>query len=294
MNNFIRLAVMWIVGGAIYPFLSEVTSSVDLLNIIFIRSVGAALILFAAVALTSPGSLKLVRFDKRLFMLGGTGLIFSPICSGAVAWASSKEPGAVISLTYSILPAIAVVYAAIQRSMPTRNSVIGVAIATLSVAFLIGSPSESVSAVGITVAFLSVIAWFIGTQIWIKFDPGYPILLATAIQVTVSAIAAGLLKIFISTPAIKSEDVLNFNMIFLIAALAAQYWAYMGLADRVSPELLTSFAFINPLVAGVIGFSVFNQSVSQIQIIAGAILLVGVYIVVREDLKKTKKDTDRA
>jgi drug/metabolite transporter (DMT)-like permease len=294
MNNFIRLAVMWIIGGAIYPFLSEVTSSVDLLNIIFIRSVGAALILFVAVALTSPSSLKLIRFDRRLLKIGAIGLIFSPICGGAVAWASSKEPGAVISLTYSILPAIAVVYAVLQGSKPTRNSVIGVAIATLSVAFLIGAPSESVSAVGITVAFLSVIAWFIGTQIWIKFDPGYPILLATAIQVTASAIAAGLLKLFISTPAIKSEDVLNINMIFLIAALAAQYWAYMGLADRVSPELLTSFAFINPLVAGVIGFSLFNQSVSQIQIIAGAILLVGVYIVVREDLKKTKKDTDRA
>ena len=278
---------MWIVGGAIYPFLSEVTSSVDLLNIIFIRSVGAALILFIAVALTSPGSLKLIRFDKRLVMLSITGLIFSPICSGAVAWASSKEPGAVIALTYSILPALAVVYAAIQGSKPTRNSVIGVAIATLSVAFLIGAPSESVSAVGITVAFLSVIAWFIGTQIWIKFDPGYPILLATAIQVTVSAVAAGLLKLFISTPTIKSEDVFNFNMIFLIAALAAQYWAYMGLADRVSPELLTSFAFINPLVAGAIGYAVFSQSVSQIQVIAGAILLVGVYIVVREDLKKT-------
>jgi drug/metabolite transporter (DMT)-like permease len=287
MNNFIRLAVMWIVGGAIYPFLSEVTSSVDLLNIIFIRSVGAAVILFIAVALTSPGSLKLIRFDKRLVMLSITGLIFSPICSGAVAWASSKEPGAVISLTYSVLPALAVVYAAVQGSKPTRNSVIGVAIATLSVAFLIGAPSESVSAVGITVAFLSVIAWFIGTQIWIKFDPGYPILLATAIQVTVSAVAAGLLKLFISTPTIKSEDVFNFNMIFLIAALAAQYWAYMGLADRVSPELLTSFAFINPLVAGAIGYAVFSQSVSQIQVIAGAILLVGVYIVVREDLKKT-------
>jgi drug/metabolite transporter (DMT)-like permease len=287
MNNFIRLSVMWIVGGAIYPFLSEVTSSLDLLNIIFIRSVGAALILFIAVSITSPGALKLIRFDKRLVMLSITGLIFSPICSGAVAWASSKEPGAVISLTYSILPAIAVVFAAIQGSKPTRNSVIGVVIATLSVAFLIGAPSESVSAVGITVAFLSVIAWFIGTQIWIKFDPGYPILLATAIQVTVSAIAAGLLKLFISTPTIKNEDVFNFNMIFLIAALAAQYWAYMGLADRVSPELLTSFAFINPLVAGAIGYAVFSQSVSQIQIIAGVILLVGVYIVVREDLKKT-------
>jgi len=109
MNNFIRLAVMWIVGGAIYPFLSEVTSSVDLLNIIFIRSVGAAAILLTAVALVMPRSFKLIHFDKQLLMLCGTGLIFSPICSGAVAWASSKEPGAVISLTYSILPALAVV-----------------------------------------------------------------------------------------------------------------------------------------------------------------------------------------
>ncbi|MTA86867.1 MAG: hypothetical protein F2553_02685 [Actinobacteria bacterium] len=288
MNNFIRLSVMWIVGGAIYPFLSEVTSSVDLLNIIFIRSVGAAAILLIAVALIMPGSFKLIRFDKQLLTLGATGLIFSPICSGAVAWSSSKEPGAVIALTYSILPALAVVYAALQGRKPTRNSVIGVAIATLSVAFLIGAPSESVSAIGITVAFLSVIAWFIGTQIWIKYPPTYPILLATAVQVLISAIAAGFLKFFISTPAIKSEDVLNFNMIFLIAALAAQYWAYMGLADRVSPELLTSFAFINPLVAGGIGFFVFNQNVSQIQIIAGVILLVGVYIVVREDLKKNQ------
>jgi len=289
MNNFIRLGVMWIVGGAIYPFLSEVTSSVDLLNIIFIRSVGAAAILFLAVALTMPGSLKLIRFDKRLITLSVTGLIFSPICSGAVAWASSKEPGAVIALIYSILPAIAVVYAALHRRLPTRNSVIGVVIATLSVAFLIGAPSESVSAIGIFVAFLSVIAWFIGTQIWINFEPGYPILLATAIQVSISAVAAGILKIFISTPSIKSEDVINFNMIFLIAALAAQYWAYMGMADRVSPELLTSFAFINPLVAGAIGYFIFQQEVSVVQVIAGVILLIGVFIVVREDLKKNSQ-----
>ena len=280
---------MWIVGGAIYPFLSEVTSSVDLLNIIFIRSVGAAAILFLAVALTMPGSLKLIRFDKRLITLSVTGLIFSPICSGAVAWASSKEPGAVIALIYSILPAIAVVYAALHRRLPTRNSVIGVVIATLSVAFLIGAPSESVSAIGIFVAFLSVIAWFIGTQIWINFEPGYPILLATAIQVSISAVAAGILKIFISTPSIKSEDVINFNMIFLIAALAAQYWAYMGMADRVSPELLTSFAFINPLVAGAIGYFIFQQEVSVVQVIAGVILLIGVFIVVREDLKKNSQ-----
>jgi drug/metabolite transporter (DMT)-like permease len=287
MNSLIRIAVMWIVGGAIYPFLSEVTGSVDLLNIIFIRSGGAALILLAAVAITAPHSFKLLRFDRRLITLTNASLIFSPICSGAVAWSSSKEPGAVIALIYSILPAIAVIYAATQGKFPTRNSVIGVTIATLSVGFLIGAPSESVSAIGVFVAFLSVIAWFIGTQTWINFEPGYPILLATAILLSISAVAAGLLKLFISTPAITADDVLNFNMIFLVLALAAQYWAYMGLADRVSPELLTSFAFINPLVAGGIGYFLFQQNVSAVQVVAGIILLIGVYIVVREDLKKT-------
>ena len=279
---------MWIVGGAIYPFLSEVTKEVELLNIIFIRSVGAALILLLAVAVTNPASFKLVKFDKRLIPITISALIFSPIVGGAVAWSSSQEPGAVIALIYSILPAIAVVYSSIKGIKPTRNSVLGVTIATVAVAFLVGAPDEPISALGTFVALLSVLAWFAATQIWITHVTGYPVLLGTAIQVSISAIAVGLLKLFIPTSPIASSDIFNFNMIFLIWALAAQYWAYLALTNRVSPELLTSFAFINPLVAGAIGFFIFDQSVSSIQIIAGVILLVGVYIVVREDLKKVR------
>jgi drug/metabolite transporter (DMT)-like permease len=279
---------MWIVGGAIYPFLSEVTQEVELLNIIFIRSVGAALILLLAVALTNPISFKVVKFDRRLIPISISALIFSPICGGAVAWSSSQEPGAVIALLYSILPAIAVVFGATKGVKPSRNSVIGVVVATIAVGFLIGAPDEPISALGTFVALLSVLAWFAATQIWITYVTGYPVLLGTAIQVSISAVAVGVLKLFIDTSPIQSSDILNFNMIFLILALAAQYWAYLALTNRVSPALLTSFAFINPLVAGAIGYFVFNQSVSSIQVTAGVILLVGVYIVVREDLKKVR------
>jgi drug/metabolite transporter (DMT)-like permease len=279
---------MWIVGGAIYPFLSEVTQDVELLNIIFIRSVGAALILLIGVALTDPRSFKLVRFDKRLIPITVSALIFSPICGGAVAWSSSQEPGAVIALMYSILPAIAVIYTATKGIKPSRNSVIGVVVATVAVGFLIGAPDEPISVLGTVVALFSVLAWFAATEIWIKYVKGYPVLLGTAIQVSISAVAVGVLKLFIDTSAIRSSDILNFNMIFLIFALASQYWAYLALTNRVSPALLTSFAFINPLVAGAIGYFVFNQSVSSIQVTAGVILLVGVYIVVREDLKKVR------
>ena len=77
-------------------------------------------------------------------------------------------------------------------------------------------------------------------------------------------------------------------MIFLIFALASQYWAYLALTRNVSAGLLTSFAFVNPLVAGIVGFIAFDQKIGSVQIIAGAILLIGVFLVVREDLKKVR------
>jgi drug/metabolite transporter (DMT)-like permease len=73
-------------------------------------------------------------------------------------------------------------------------------------------------------------------------------------------------------------------MIFLILALASQYWAYLGISRRVSPALLTSFAFVNPLVAGLIGFFAFGQKLGVIQLVAGAILLLGVFLVVKSEM----------
>jgi drug/metabolite transporter (DMT)-like permease len=40
---------------------------------------------------------------------------------------------------------------------------------------------------------------------------------------------------------------------------------------------------VNPLVAGIIGFFAFDQKLGIIQLVAGAILLVGVYLVVKSE-----------
>ncbi len=75
-------------------------------------------------------------------------------------------------------------------------------------------------------------------------------------------------------------------MIFLVFALASQYWAYLGISRQVSPALLTSFAFVNPLVAGVIGYFAFDQNLGATQLIAGAILLLGIYLVVKSETRR--------
>jgi drug/metabolite transporter (DMT)-like permease len=283
-TTYFGVAVMWFVGGSIYPFLSNVAEKVDPLNVILIRSIGAALILLVAVLIIDPTSFKKIKFDRTLIPIVVASMMFSPICSGALAWSSGRIPGALSALMYSTLPAMATIYLIIQKKSPSKKSIIGVLIASIAVVFLVGAPQGPVQTAGVLAALLSVFAWFAATEIWIKYETGYPLILAIFLQVAIGALGTVLVHLFLNPPAITAEQIFDPSMLFLIVALASQYWAYLGISRRVLPTVLTSFAFVNPVVAGAIGYFAFNQQVSALQLVAGALLLSGVFLVVREDL----------
>lgn len=277
------VAIMWFVGGGIYPFLSHATETIDPINVVFIRAWGAAAILFLAVLFLSPRSPRTFKFDKSFFPIVISSVLYSPICSVSLAWSSSRIPGAISALLYSTLPAMSIIYLAIQGKRPSVLATSGVVVASIAVVFLIGAPQGSVQIAGIFAALLSTFAWFAATEIWIKYESGYPLIFAIFLQVFIGAIGTTIVHFVMKAPDIHIRDVFNPTVIFLILALASQYWAYLGISRRVSPALLTSFAFVNPLVAGVLGFLAFNQKLQLIQLIAGAILLIGVYLVVKSE-----------
>ena len=282
-STIFGLAVMWFVGGGIYPFLSHAAETIDPINIVFIRAWGAALILFLAVITLAPKSLKELKFDKSLIPIVISSLMYSPLCSMTLAWSSSRVPGAITALIYSTLPAMSIIYIAIKGQRPSRLAISGVAVASVAVIFLIGAPQGSVQIAGIIGALISTFAWFAATEIWIKYESGYTLILAIFLQVFIGAIGTTFVHFFSSAAQVSASDVFNPSMIFLVLALASQYWAYLGISRRVSPALLTSFAFVNPLVAGLIGYLAFDQRLGSVQLIAGAILLLGVYLVVKSE-----------
>ena len=285
-STIFGLATMWFVGGGIYPFLSHAAETIDPIGIVFIRAWGAALILFLAVLAINPKSLRVLRFDKTLIPIVISSLMYSPLCSISLAWSSSRVPGAITALIYSTLPVMSIIYLAIKGEKPSKLATSGVLVATIAVAFLIGAPQGTVQIAGIIGALVSTFAWFAATEIWIKYESGYPLILAIFLQVFIGAIGTTFIYLISNTPRVTSENILNPSMIFLVLALASQYWAYLGISRRVSPALLTSFAFVNPLVAGVIGFFAFDQNLGTVQLIAGAIMLVGIYLVVKSETRR--------
>ena len=277
------IAVMWFVGGGIYPFLSHAAKTINPINIVLIRAWGSASLLFLAVLILAPKSPRTFRFDKSFIPIIISSAMYSPLCSISLAWSSSRIPGAISALLYSTLPAMSIIYLAIKGQRPSTLAVSGVVVASIAVIFLIGAPQGSVQVAGILAALLSTFAWFSATEIWIKYESGYPLIFAIFLQVFIGAVGTTVVHFVMKAPSVHIKDVLNPTMIFLIAALASQYWAYLGISRRVSPALLTSFAFVNPLVAGVIGFFAFGQKLGAIQLIAGVILLLGVFLVVKSE-----------
>ncbi len=282
-STIFGLAVMWFIGGGIYPFLSDAAETIDPVNIVFIRAWGAALILFLAVLAIAPKSLRVVSLNKSFIPIVLSSLMYSPLCSMTLAWSSSRVPGAITALIYSTLPVMSIIYLAIKGQRPSPLAIGGVSVAFIAVVFLIGAPQGSVQIAGIIGALISTFAWFAATEIWIKYESGYPLILAIFLQVFIGAIGTSLVYLFVKPESLTRSDFLNPSMIFLVVALASQYWAYLGISRRVSPALLTSFAFVNPLVAGAIGYFAFDQRLSGIQVSAGLILLVGIYLVVKSE-----------
>lgn len=278
------IAVMWFVGGGIYPFLSHATKTIDPINIVLIRAWGSASILALAVLFLAPKSPRSFRFDKSFLPIIISSAMYSPLCSISLAWSSSRIPGAISALLYSTLPAMSIIYLAIKGQRPSKLAISGVLVASVAVVFLIGAPQGSVQVAGIFAALLSTFAWFSATEIWIKYESDYPLIFAIFLQVFIGAIGTTIVHFVMKAPSVHMKDVINPTMIFLIVALASQYWAYLGISRRVSPALLTSFAFVNPLVAGLIGFFAFGQKLGAIQLVAGAILLLGVFLVVKSEM----------
>lgn len=277
------IAVMWFVGGGIYPFLSHATKTINPINIVLIRAWGSASILFLAVLILAPKSPRSFKFDKSFIPIIISSAMYSPLCSISLAWSSSRIPGAISALLYSTLPAMSIIYLALKGQRPSKLAISGVLVASVAVIFLIGAPQGSVQVAGIFAALLSTFAWFSATEIWIRYESGYPLIFAIFLQVFIGALGTTIVHFVLKAPSVHVKDVLNPTMIFLIVALASQYWAYLGISRRVSPALLTSFAFVNPLVAGVIGFFAFGQKLGVIQLVAGAILLLGVFLVVKSE-----------
>jgi drug/metabolite transporter (DMT)-like permease len=280
VGNLLAIASMWVIGGLVYPLLALGSKHLNAISLMAIRSSGAAVIMTAMVLILVPKAIMKARLDRRLYPILIAAVLFYPLGSGLLAAASAHIPSAFSALIFSCLPILAVIYAVTTGNQQSKRTWAGVFLALVFLAGLVGRPSGELSSLGIIFVILSVLSWFIGTQNWIEHAPDYPLLICVWLQVLFGAIGCDLIALVSGQKVPSVHQAFSPVMLLLMISIAIQHLSYIGLSTRVPPALLTSFAFVNPLVAAVAAYFLLHERLSALQALAALGLLVAIYLVV--------------
>jgi drug/metabolite transporter (DMT)-like permease len=205
-----------------------------------------------------------------LFFGGGTGL---------VGYAQISVSSSIASMAVAIIPIWVCILAMILKDYPSPKEFIGVVIGFIGIVVLNLSSQIMIDPIGGILLFLAPLLWSIGTILSRKLD------LPTGAMRTVTQLITGglvclLVSVFIKEPWSMPQPEAYWSMLYLIifGSLIA-FTAYNYLLENSSPVLATSYAFVNPLIAALLGVLVGEIWSLQLSLALGLICFGVVFVV---------------
>lgn len=219
--------------------------------------------------------------------IGGFFLI--TLGNGLVAWGEMHIPSGIAAIICSLMPLMVIlINLSVNRAeKPTFPIVLGVAIGLTGIIMIFGEHLNEFSTLGYTLGILTtfgaVISWASGS-IWIKkhnadsnpfLNAGLQMLFGGLFMFPASLLFDDLTNISWSPEA-------GWSMLYLIIFGSIIAYACYSYALRKLPMTIVSmYAYINPLVAVLLGWLVLDEKLTLRMGIAILITVAGIYIVNR-------------
>ena len=144
---------------------------------------------------------------------------------------------------------------------------------------------------GVILALLSTLSWSFGTVYTSRQKPPINILFNVGLQMLVAGIlvlmVCGITGKYISLADVNQDSWLALIYLVVFGSLVA-YSAYVFVIGKLPPTQVSIYAYINPIVAVVIGWLLLSEKMNANMIAGTLITLAGVYLVNRE-FKKVKQ-----
>lgn len=138
---------------------------------------------------------------------------------------------------------------------------------------------------GVVLALLSTLSWSFGTVYTAKQKPPIDILFSVGLQMLIAGIlvlfVCGITGQYISLAEVNQDSWLAIMYLVVFGSLVA-YSAYVFVISKLPPTQVSVYAYINPVVAVVIGWLLLSEKMNTNMILGTIITLGGVYLVNRE------------
>ena len=279
---FAALYVFW---GGTFLAIRYAVEEIPPLLMMGLRCAAGAAILFAWLAwrrqLERPtGAQWLTSAAAGAFLFVG--------CHGLLAWAEQRVTSGQAALYATATPLWIVLLDALNhRRVPASRVLVGVALGTLGVAVLTSGGTTSGTTVDKIVLVIGGLYWAAGSLV--ARDGARP---RSAFQSTAMQLAAGSAALLIAsaltgelTSGWRPTDVTTRGIAALaflvICGTVLGFGAYTWLMRVASPATVSTYAFVNPIIALTLGWAVGDDTIGSRTVVA-TVLVIGAVLLTRE------------
>lgn len=213
----------------------------------------------------------------------GTGLA---IGNGGVVWGEQYIPTGIASILVATSPFWMVLMTRIAFRDQVRPLVwIGLAVGFAGLVLLVAPISGgSLKVVGVVSLLCASLGWAAGSvfsrSVALPSSPQ----LSTALQMVAIAVVLGIASAISGEPAqlrvqsVSGQSVAAFVYLIIFGSLVG-FTCYTWLLQVAPISMVSTYAYINPVVAVVLGWIVLQEQISLRTVFAGAIVLLGVALI---------------
>lgn len=208
-----------------------------------------------------------------LLFVGGNGL---------VAIAEVEVSSGVAAVVCATMPLWMAVFSALGGERPTRNEWLGVALGLAGVVVLVSGAELSAAPAAAAILCGSPLAWALGSTLSRRLTMAPGVMAAATQQLMggVALAAVGLVRGERMPATLSSDAIWAVGYLIVLGSFVA-FTAYAWLLKNTRPAVATSYAFVNPGLAVLLGAALGAEHVGGATLIATPLIVAAVVLVVR-------------
>ena len=283
---WVALWIVYVVWGSTYLGIELAGETIPALFGAGVRFTIVGLIVCGlAIWRRGPGALKIRRAE--LASAAVVGLLL-PGANSVLFLTEQHVPIGLTSLIIASVPLWVLLFRLAAGERPDRIASLGLLVGFAGIAVLVrpGGPSGPLGYLLLTV--VAAISWALGTFLSPRLSVPRDTLVATGYETLIGGLVLGTIGLATTSPSRldpsgwSTRSILGLVYLILVGSVIG-YTAYAWLLGHAPIGLVSTYAYVNPVIAIALGVLVLDETVSA-RIVAGAVLvLIAVAIVVRRE-----------
>lgn len=280
----LALLALYLIWGSTYLGIRFALESYPPFLLAGVRFLAAGTALYGFLRLRGMAAPTRLQWRNAAF----TGLLLLGLGNGLVCFAEARVSSGIAAVAVASMPLFAALFSGMYGEWPSRRESIGLAIGFVGVIVLNLGSSLSGARLGALALLVAAACWAFGS-VWSRRRdmPKGPMntaaqMLCASVALIVVGFAGG--EHLPAHPTLRATLALGYLAIF---GSIIGFSAYLYVLKHARPALATSYAYVNPPVAVLVGVLLAGEHVGPYDLTGMAIILIGVAVITLAKQKRT-------